>query len=142
MDALLNIDTIVPRSTLSQLVARSERNILRSRALRVAAEAAVRATRRIRRPRFAGGMDGRDAPAASAGNPRVLRTWSKMKEGALPTDGARRRWVGPGHGERCNGCEEIITAREIEFEIDFRNALLLRFHRDCFKTWETFDGKR
>jgi hypothetical protein len=76
------------------------------------------------------------------GNPRALRTWSKVKDGALPTDGARRRWVGPGRGNACNGCGDVITARETEYEIDFSNALLLRFHRDCFTTWESFDGGR
>jgi hypothetical protein len=35
-----------------------------------------------------------------------------------------------------------IAAHETEFEVDFNDALLLRFHRDCFKTWQTFDGER
>jgi hypothetical protein len=140
MGVVVDLMTTVPRTPLVRLIARSEINIRRSRALIAAAEAVVRAGRRMRRPRFAGGADGADVPAAGLGDPRVLRTWSKMKEGSLATDGARRRWVGPGHGEHCSGCGEIIPARDIEFEVDFRNALLLRFHRECFKTWETFDG--
>jgi hypothetical protein len=96
----------------------------------------------MRRPTFAGGTDAAAAHAPGSGKPRVLRTWTKMKEGTLPTHGARRRWVGPGRGEHCNGCGDIIGPREIEFEVDFRNALLLRFHAECFKTWERFDGQR
>ena len=77
---------------VSALIVRSEINIRRSRALVASADALVRATCRIRRPKFAGG------------------------------DG-----IGP---------------HETEFELDFGDTLLLRFHRDCFRTWQSFDGER
>ena len=129
------------RSDLAALIVRCELNIRRSRALVASADALVRATRRMRRPKFAGGSDGADA-APGPGSPRAIRTWLKMKNGGLPTDGVRRRWVGPGHGQRCNGCGDDIAAHETEFEVDFSDALLLRLHRDCFRTWQTFDGER
>ena len=124
------------------LVARTAVNIRRSRALLAAADTAVRAARRMRRPKFAGGSDRPDSVPQDLGHPRVLRTWAKMKNGALPTNGVRRRWVGPGRGGSCSGCGDIIAVRETEFEVDFRDALLLRFHRDCFKMWQSFDGAR
>jgi hypothetical protein len=75
----------------------------------------------------------------SGDDPRVLRTWTKVESGALPTNGATRRWVGPGRGERCNGCGDPITPVETECEVDFSNTLLLRFHLECFTAWERFD---
>jgi len=134
-------EKVISEARLSALVVRSEINIRRSRALVAKADALVRATSQIRRPKLAGASDAHDA-LPTVGNPRVLRTWTKVKGGGLPTDGARRRWVGPGRGELCNGCGETITPRETEYEIDFSNALLLRFHRECLKTWESFDGGR
>ena len=133
------METPVSPDRLSALSARSEINIRRNRALVAAADAIMRAT--IRRPRIAGGSDGPDAPPR-VDNSRALRTWTRVKDGALPTDGARRRWVGLGRGERCNGCGDAITPRETEYEIDFNNALLLRFHRECLRTWESFDSGR
>jgi hypothetical protein len=134
-------EALVPSGKLPALIARSQRNIQRSQALVVAAAALIRAAERLRRPVLAGGTD--DAhPRPSIVDPRVLRTWTKVKNGALPTDGVRRRWVGPGRGASCNGCDEAITPDDTEYEIDFSNALLLRFHRECLQTWETFDHRR
>ena len=142
MNSGFDVDALVPPGRLSALVARSAINVQRSRALVAAADTIVRAACRIRRPKLAGGSDAPDAAPPRVTNPRVLRTWTKVKNGALPTDGARRRWVGPGRGERCNGCGDAITRRETEFEIDFSNAVLLRFHHECLRTWEGFDGQR
>jgi hypothetical protein len=142
MNSGLEVDVLVPPAWLAALIARSAINIQRSRALVAAADTIVRAACRLRRPKLAGGSDAPDAAPPDVANPRVLRTWTRVKNGALPTDGARRRWVGPGRGERCNGCGDAITPRETEFEIDFSNALLLRFHHECLRTWESFDGRR
>ena len=135
------IDTIVP-GVLSELLVRSEMSIRRSRELVAAALAIVHVVRRGRRPTLAGGPDDLPSAVPHVGDPRVIRTWAKVKAGALPTDGAKRRWVGPGRGERCDGCGDPIDPHETEIEIDFRSALLLRFHVGCFTTWETFDRQR
>jgi hypothetical protein len=53
--------------------------------------------------------------------------------------------VGAGSGRATVNATTVaddIAAHETEFEVDFNDALLLRFHRDCFKTWQTFDGER
>jgi hypothetical protein len=135
-------DTIVPPGLLSSLLARNKSNVLPTRALVAAAQATMLLVRRKRRPRLAGGSDNVESAGPHVGDARVIRTWAKVKAGALPTDGAKRRWVGPGRGERCDGCGDPIDSHETELEIDFRNALLLRFHVGCFKTWEHFDGQR
>jgi hypothetical protein len=146
MDSVLGSDLRLQPARLATLVARSRVNIARSRSLLLAAEALMRAGAPTRWSRFAGGTDGPDAasPAASlaAADSRARRTRLKVTSGVLPTEGARHRWVGRGRGERCNGCGDPITPREIEFELDFKDALLLRLHAQCFKAWESFDGKR
>jgi len=134
-------DPVVPPDRWSELVARCEANIRRSRALVAAADAAVRGGQRTPRPPLAGGSDAPDARPA-VGSPRAIRTWAKTSGGGLPTAGVRRRWVGPGRGERCNGCGDRIAPHENEFEIDFRNTLWLRFHDECFKAWQSFGPKR
>ena len=80
---------------VSALIVRSEINVRRSRALVASADALVRATRRIDRPKTGG-----------------------------------------------DGCGDGIGPHETEFELDFGDTLLLRFHRDCFRTWQSFDGER
>jgi hypothetical protein len=136
------VSTIVPPGMLAALLVRSDLNVRRSRALVAAAVERVRLARRVRRPKLAGGSDGAETGAPHVGDTRAIRTWTKVKGGALPTDGVRRRWVGPGRGERCDGCGDPIASNETGFEIDFRNALLLRFHIECFRTWESFDGRQ
>ena len=139
---MATLDTIVPPGFLSSLLVRSKINVGRSRALVAAAQATMMLVRRERRPKLAGGSDDVQSAGPHVGDARVIRTWAKVKAGALPTDGAKRRWVGSGRGERCDGCGDPIDLHETELEIDFRNALLLRFHVGCFKTWESFDGQR
>ena len=123
-------------SALAALIERSHSDIRRSRALVASASVLVRTTRRIRRPRMAGGSVPLDD------NPRSARTWARMNNGGLPINGVRWRWVGPGGGERCNGCGDGINVRDMEFQVDFSDALLLRFHRECFKTWQRFEAER
>ena len=136
------VSTIVLPGMMAALLARSDVNVRRSRSLVAAAEATMWSARRVRRPKLAGGSDAAETGAPHVGDTRTIRTWTKVKGGALPTDGVRRRWVGPGRGERCDGCGDPIASNETGFEIDFRNALLLRFHIECFRTWESFDGQR
>src|SRR5207237_472062 len=75
------VELLVPSGKLSDLIARSQMNIQRSQALVAAADALVRVAHRSRRPRFAGGTDGSE-PRLRV-DPRVLRTWTKVKTGAL-----------------------------------------------------------
>jgi hypothetical protein len=136
------VPTIVLPGMLAARLVRIDVNVRLSRSLVGAGEDMVRLARRVRRPRLAGGSDGAETGAPHVGDTRAIRTWTKVKGGALPTDGVRRRWVGPGRGELCDGCGDPIASNETGFEIDFRNALLLRFHIECFRTWESFDGRQ
>jgi len=126
---------------LSVLRARTRRNIERSRSLVAAADALVRRTSRLRRPTFAGGSDSLDAEPMRTESLRAVRTRHKVARGALPTHASGRRWVGPGSGGRCDGCGDDVTVLDAEFEVGFRDALILRFHRECFSAWESVEGE-
>ena len=136
MRSWLHLGYVPAHSASAALIVRSHINIRRSHALVACASVLVDTARRLCRPRIAGGSEALDD------NPRALRTWTRTKNGGLPIDGVRWRWVGPGGGERCNGCGDGIEVRETEFQVDFSDALLLRFHRECFKTWQTFQAER
>jgi hypothetical protein len=130
------MDILVASDVFDRVVARSQCNLERSRLLVASAQVLVRTSRRIRRPRFAGGSDDGGAVAPSTETTRADRTRMKVARGGLPEHDGGRRWVGPGTGQRCDGCGESITPRETELEVDVREALILRFHRACFGAWE------
>lgn len=44
----------------------------------------------------------------------LIRT--KLADGRLPAETMPRVWGGPGNGERCDACEEIITSKELIME--------------------------
>jgi hypothetical protein len=40
----------------------------------------------------------------------------KLRDGALPQDSIPRVWGGPGNGETCDACEEIVTKSQMGIE--------------------------
>jgi hypothetical protein len=48
-----------------------------------------------------------------------------------------RVWIGPGSGKACSGCLENINDTDSEFERDYLDALILRFHAECYDAWLT-----
>lgn len=78
-----------------------------------------------------------------AGAPsRYARTIEKISDGGLPLPTCNTAWVGPGSGQRCNGCSDIVGHDENEFEVDLAGPITLRFHSDCYKAWALFVGTR
>jgi hypothetical protein len=61
----------------------------------------------------------------------------KIAVGQLPRrkDAPGKLWVGHGSGKMCDGCDEPITATEVEYELDLRDRTL-RFHFRCYGAWE------
>src|SRR5882724_729617 len=138
-DGVMTLDVLPAPARLSALLARSRWSIERSRSLAAAADVLVRRASRLRRPTFAGGSDGLDAEPLRTESLRAVRTRHKVARGALPTHASGRRWVGPGSGGRCDGCGDDVTVLDAEFEVGFRDALILRFHRECFSAWESVE---
>jgi hypothetical protein len=135
----MTLDVLAEPDRLSALLARSRRNVERSRWFVATAEGLVRRTLRLRRPTFAGGSDSLEAEPPRAESLRALRTRQKVARGALPLHASGRRWVGPGRGGRCDGCGDDVTLLDAEVEVGFRDTLILRLPRECFTAWESFE---
>ena len=62
----------------------------------------------------------------------------KLADGRLPHDSIPRVWGGPGAGETCDGCGEIVTRAQLIMEgialNEGRNPV--QFHVQCFQAWD------
>jgi hypothetical protein len=67
----------------------------------------------------------------------LIRT--KLADGRLPSETMPRVWGGPGNGERCDACEEIITSQELIMEGSAAEGSrsLVQLHVECFYIWDT-----
>jgi hypothetical protein len=63
----------------------------------------------------------------------------KLADGRLPHDSIPRVWGGPGAGETCDACGEIVTKAQLIMEgitlSDGRKPV--QFHVLCFQVWDT-----
>ncbi|HEY7519628.1 MAG TPA: hypothetical protein VIE36_15180 [Methylomirabilota bacterium] len=85
------------------------------------------------RRRIRGGSDRRET--------RAQRTLDKARRGGLPAPFQSGAWVGRGGSKTCDGCGEVITCDEREFEIERCATLIFRFHAECHGAWMTFTGR-
>ena len=61
----------------------------------------------------------------------------KLADGRLPHDSIPRMWGGPGAGETCDACEEIVTKPQMLMEGLSENGHGIRMHVQCFYMWDT-----
>ena len=65
-----------------------------------------------------------------------------IRTGRLPTSRPSRVFGGPGSGQSCALCAEIVPRTETEFEIEFNRHGLppgidrYHLHQRCFAAWE------
>jgi hypothetical protein len=65
-----------------------------------------------------------------------LMIQEKLADGRLPHDHIPRVWGGPGNGETCDGCGEIVGKAQLVMEgIDARGCGV-QFHVACFYVWD------
>jgi len=63
---------------------------------------------------------------------------AKLASGKLPYNSIPRVWGGPGNGESCDACEQIITSSELIMEgIASEGGGGIQFHVRCFYLWDT-----
>ena len=64
----------------------------------------------------------------------------KLADGRLPHDHIPRMWGGPGNGETCDGCGEIVTKTQMLMEgLSKRSGgegSGVQFHITCFHLWD------
>lgn len=69
-----------------------------------------------------------------------LMIQEKLADGRLPHDSIPRMWGGPGHGETCDGCGEIVTTTQMVMEGLSTDSGAkdsgVQFHVACFHMWD------
>jgi hypothetical protein len=65
---------------------------------------------------------------------RLIR--DRLASGTLPHDSIPRVWGGPGQGETCQGCEEIVTKPQMLMEGISATGLGIQMHVRCFDVWD------
>ena len=65
----------------------------------------------------------------------------KIRSGTLPLPPAppQEYFAGKGTGQRCDVCEQLITADQLEYETDIAGRTL-RFHEKCLDMWRQARG--
>jgi hypothetical protein len=58
-----------------------------------------------------------------------------------PTGVTTRMWIGPGSGQPCAGCGEIISPAQLESEFDLSSGLTVRLHDRCQRIWDEEAGR-
>jgi hypothetical protein len=60
----------------------------------------------------------------------------KLADGRLPHDHIPRVWGGPGAGETCDGCGEIVSKEQMLMEGIGTDGSGVQFHVACFHLWD------
>jgi len=64
----------------------------------------------------------------------------KLADGPLPHDHIPRMWGGPGDGETCDACGEIVTKTQMLMEGLSKDSTSegpgVQFHVQCFYVWD------
>jgi hypothetical protein len=61
---------------------------------------------------------------------------ARLASGALPVAEPTKLWGGMSTGSVCGGCTERIVPGQLEYELQFANAILFRLHRTCYVIWK------
>ena len=61
---------------------------------------------------------------------------SKLSDGRLPHDSIPRIWGGPGAGETCDACGEVVTKPQMLMEGIGQNGGGIQMHVQCFWIWD------
>lgn len=65
-----------------------------------------------------------------------LMIQKKLADGRLPNNHIPRMWGGPGNGEICDGCDEIVTKAQMIMEGLSAKDSGVQFHVACFYVWD------
>jgi hypothetical protein len=88
-------------------------------------------------PLIAGGSDADDLDMQQQDDVRLAaNVLSKLAAGRLPNVPVSRLWVGDGMGAPCDACDRPILPTAVEYEMNTNGQRALRFHRNCFVTWQ------
>ena len=76
-----------------------------------------------------------DRPMAYSQSLRLLIR-ARLESGVLPRSALQRVSGGPGNGESCIACSEIIVESQFAMEGTGERRTVFQFHVDCFSLWD------
>jgi hypothetical protein len=67
----------------------------------------------------------------------------KIQSGSipLPPEPPEKCFVGMGTKQLCDGCDELISPDDVEYEVDIAERTL-RFHAKCLSAWHEARAER
>ena len=71
---------------------------------------------------------------------RAQRIAERLADGRLPRAKSAQLWAGFGKGQSCEGCDEPVSANEVEHEHDLDGGGTVRFHAACSVLWLRMTG--
>jgi hypothetical protein len=68
----------------------------------------------------------------------------KIRSGLLPlpSEPPQKCYGGKGTGQLCDGCDEVITPEQIEYELGISESRTLSFHDECLVAWHATRAER
>lgn len=84
---------------------------------------------------------GADVVAVLRKHDRIGTVRARLASAALPSAEATKVVGRTSMGAVCSGCADRILAGQIEYELEFANALRFRLHRSCYLIWEQERGR-
>jgi hypothetical protein len=67
---------------------------------------------------------------------RRLVIQGKLLDRTLPYNSIPRVWGGTGHGELCDGCDDVIDKPQLIMEGINPEGRGVQFHVECFYIWD------
>ena len=62
---------------------------------------------------------------------------TKLGDGRLPLKRPAVIPGEPGHGDRCDACDEVLLPRQLAMQIQTFSGRSVYLHADCFIVWDT-----
>ena len=85
-------------------------------------------------------MIGSHSQPAGSDAPVPEQRTGRLSVAALRSAIPGRMWGGKGCGAPCDFCRVLVSADEVEYEVEAqldRETLLLHFHPRCYEAWRT-----
>lgn len=77
---------------------------------------------------------------AQSGEPAPEERSGRLSVAALRSAVPGRMWGGKGCGAACDFCRVLVSADEVEYEVEARlggETLMLHFHPRCYDAWQS-----
>jgi hypothetical protein len=72
---------------------------------------------------------------AASDRAEVIR--ARLAAHSVPSNAPGKVFAGASQGAMCVGCGGRIAVGQVEYKVQFAEAVAVRFHRACYEVWDT-----